>query len=210
MHLKEWIGRRLARYLEQPGKHIGRIATCDPEYLALTLRRGDVLLVEGTNRISTAVKYLTQSTWSHAALCIEDAGEARDIERIEFVEADVSAGVRRVPLADFARMHTRICRAVGITPDEIDRLVDYVVSRIGYRYDLKNIVDLARYLIQTPPVPVRWRRRLLALASYERPAEACHVNNGRSFETSFDWWGYATQSAQSGKFASGDYLSEIP
>ena len=98
MHLKEWIGRRLARYLEQPGKHIGRIATCDPEYLALTLRRGDVLLVEGTNRISTAVKYLTQSTWSHAALCIEDAGEARDIERIEFVEPSESHQMKSIDL----------------------------------------------------------------------------------------------------------------
>ena len=35
-----------------------------------TLRPGDVLLVEGSSRISTAIKYLTQSTWSHAALFV--------------------------------------------------------------------------------------------------------------------------------------------
>ena len=43
-----------------------------------TLRKGDVLLVEGSNRISTAVKYLTQSTWSHAALCVADGSELQE------------------------------------------------------------------------------------------------------------------------------------
>ena len=28
---------------------------------------GDILLVEGNQRVSSAIKYLTQSTWSHAA-----------------------------------------------------------------------------------------------------------------------------------------------
>ncbi len=52
--------------------------------IAATLRKGDVLLVEGTSRFSSAIKYLTQSTWSHAALYIGDhlgppaeAGSAR-------------------------------------------------------------------------------------------------------------------------------------
>lgn len=183
MCLMEWIGRRLARYLVQPSKRGSRIATCDPELLAITLRRGDVLLVEGSTRISTAVKYLTQSTWSHAALCIAEAAGTGDIGRVEFVEADVSDGVRRVPLGEYSESHTRICRAVGITPEEIDRIVGYAVSRIGYQYDLKNIVDLARYLVQTPPVPVRWRRRLLALGSGDPTRAICSSLIAQAFQS---------------------------
>jgi hypothetical protein len=40
----------------------------------------------------------------------------------------------------------------------------YAVERIGFAYDLKNIIDLMRYLCPLP-VPHRWRRRLLALGS---------------------------------------------
>ena len=42
----------------------------DPEQLRGLIQPGDVLLVEGNNRISGIIKYLTQSTWSHAALYV--------------------------------------------------------------------------------------------------------------------------------------------
>jgi len=35
------------------------------EKLTACLQAGDVLLVEGQTRVSVAIKYLTQSTWSH-------------------------------------------------------------------------------------------------------------------------------------------------
>src|SRR5258708_35370670 len=70
--LLHWFGRRLADYLSQPRRG-AQIATSPPELLKAALRPGDVLLVEGNTRISLAIKYLTQSTWAHAAFCIGDA-----------------------------------------------------------------------------------------------------------------------------------------
>lgn len=43
----------------------------------------------------------------------------------------------------------------------------------GHQYDLKNVLDLARYLLPTPPVPVGWRRRLLALGSGDPTRAIC-------------------------------------
>ena len=40
----------------------------------------------------------------------------------------------------------------------------YAIERIGFAYDLKNIIDLLRYLFPLP-VPQRWRRRMIALGS---------------------------------------------
>jgi hypothetical protein len=152
-----------------------RAATCTPEKLGAALRKGDVLLVEGSSRFSTAVKYLTQSTWSHAALCIEDGGE--------LLEADVVAGVRCSPLTAFAHQHTRICRPVGLRPDEIDALVEYGLARIGHQYDLKNVFDLGRYLVQPVFVPVRWRRRLLALGSGDPTQAICSSLVAQAFQS---------------------------
>ena len=185
MHVVEMIGQGLARYLAAPSKGEVRPATCRPELLVATLRKGDVLLVEGSNRISTAVKYLTQSTWSHAALCVADDSELQEagMAAEELVEADVIEGVRRVPLSDYWDLHTRICRPVGLSVGEIDQVVAYALSNIGHQYDLKNITDLARYMIQTPPVPVRWRRRMLALGSGDPTKAICSSLIAQAFQT---------------------------
>ena len=50
-------------------------------------------------------------------------------------------------------------------PDEAERVAQHALARLGQRYDLRNIFDLARWLFPTPPVPLRLRRRLLVLGS---------------------------------------------
>jgi hypothetical protein len=61
------LGKGLARYLSKPRRHYTTFDITDPDRLASVLQPGDVLLVDGVSRISTGIKYLTQSTWSHAA-----------------------------------------------------------------------------------------------------------------------------------------------
>ena len=60
--------------------------------------------------------------------------------------------MRAVGLEEFAGMHVRVCRAVSLTPEERQTVVDYAIARLGHRYDLKNIVDLLRWLLP-PPCP---------------------------------------------------------
>ena len=57
------------------------------------------------------------------------------------------------------------------------------VARIGQQYDLKNIIDLARYLLPTPPVPVRWRRRMIALGSGEPTRAICSTLIAQLFQS---------------------------
>ena len=64
------VGQVLGRYLSEPVKNYRPLTTSAPTLLRPTLQPGDVLLVEGNTRVSGAIKYLTQSTWSHAALYI--------------------------------------------------------------------------------------------------------------------------------------------
>ncbi|WP_372639239.1 hypothetical protein [Fodinibius sp.] len=59
------LGYRLARFLSQTDEEQESIATCSREALEAALQPGDVLLIDGTSRISMAIKYITQSTWSH-------------------------------------------------------------------------------------------------------------------------------------------------
>ena len=183
--ISAWAGRRLSAYLNRPSHVCSTAAPTDPVKLMRCVRPGDVVLVEGTTRVSVAIKYLTQSTWSHAALCVGDAVGERDAEGRPrcFVEADVVVGVRAVSVAEFAGFHCRICRPVGLAAPDIDRVARYAVDRIGHRYDVKNLVDLARYLFPTPPVPVRWRRRMLALGSGDPTRAICSTLIALAFQS---------------------------
>lgn len=177
-----WVGRRLADFLSRPRAHAVQPATSLPEQLRATIRPGDVLLVDGDSLFSAAIKYLTQSTWSHAALYIGDALGAGEPRR-DLIEVDLLEGVRAVPLETYAEMHTRICRPAGARADDLAAVIAYAVSRLGDTYDLKNVVDLARYLLPTPPIPARWRRRALALGSGEPTRAICSTLIAQAFQS---------------------------
>ena len=179
------IGKALARYLTEPNPRYRPLATSDPEQLRAVLRPGDVLLVEGNTRLSTAIKFLTQSTWSHAALYVGVISGIADVEREPrvLVEADVVNGVWAVPLSAYSGMHTRICRPVGLSNPEVQRVVNFAVASLGKKYDLKNVFDLARYLLPTPPVPTRWRRKLLYFGSGEPTKAICSTLIAQAFQS---------------------------
>ncbi len=179
------LGSWLARWLSGQAHVCSTSPATDMKLLAAALQPGDVLLVEGSSRISTAIKYLTQSTWSHAALYVGDALGRRDKDGAPlcFIEADIVEGVRAVGLSTFAGTHCRICRPVELTDDDLRHLVENARGRIGHRYDLRNVIDLVRYLIPTPPVPQRWRRRMLALGSGEPTRAICSTLIAQCFQS---------------------------
>ena len=99
-----------------------------------------------------------------------------------FLEADIRDGVRAVGVAEFDGLNCRICRPVGLSAAEVSLVIAYVVDRLGLQYDMKNVVDLARYLLPTPPVPVRWRRRMLALGSGDPTRAICSTLIAQAFQ----------------------------
>ena len=177
------VGRFIAHYLEKPEHGYEPYTPSEPEALRATLMPGDVLLVEGSNHISGVIKYLTQSTWSHAALYVGPIGdrESEDGEPLVLVEANIGQGVVAAPLSKYARFHTRICRPTGLTDDDRARVCAYASERIGFDYDLKNIIDLLRYLFPLP-VPQRWRRRMIALGSGHLTRIICSALIAQAFE----------------------------
>jgi hypothetical protein len=160
------FGRLIARYLDEPVAGYEPFTPSDPEALRQSLQPGDVLLVEGNARISGVIKYLTQSTWSHSALYVGAIGDrvTADGEPHVLMEANAGEGVVSAPLSKYTRFHTRICRPVGLTEADCAIVCTYAIERLGFAYDLKNIIDLLRYLFPLP-VPIRWRRRMIALGS---------------------------------------------
>jgi len=177
------IGLHLAVYLSQSRPGIVQIATSPPGELAAALQPGDVLLVDGSSRVSGVIKYLTQSSWSHAALYIgSDYAPEGDKENV-LLEADIVEGIRLVSLNEYSSDHTRICRPVGLAEEDIKQLIAYTMERLGHQYDLKNVFDLVRYLILPTPMPTRWRRKMLTLGSGDPTRAICSTLIAQAFQS---------------------------
>lgn len=147
---------------------------CDYERIKYEIRPCDVLLVEGRTRVSDVIKMITQSSWSHAALYL---GRLHDIEDPELretiselfpfppdtqliVESELGLGTVIRDLASYQQDHIRICRPRGLTHRDSQQMVHYSVSQLGKEYDVRQILDLARFLFPWWIMPRRWRSTL--------------------------------------------------
>jgi len=172
--LADWFLEQITR----PRRHYRRFVYNDPVKLKAAIKPGDVLLVEGEQRVSQAVKYLTTSTWSHSALFIGDAYLKRHPEdqvriyrrfgreaRYLIVEALIDQGVTLSPLTKYIDLNIRICRPIGIRPEDLEVVLDHVMSRIGHTYDRRNFLELARYLLPFHLIPPKLKEDALHFGS---------------------------------------------
>src|SRR5213594_1650108 len=154
---------RLRRYavnlattlLTKPLGRYERRAPNDLASLRRHIKKGDVILVEGDQRVSEVIKYLTQSSWSHSALYIGDelwrarpqmrkalASQFGPDAQSLMVEAIVEEGVVASPLGKYIDFNIRVCRPYNLRRDDLRTVLDDVIAQIGYRYDVKNLIDL--------------------------------------------------------------------
>ena len=177
------VGKLIAKYLQKELPGYEPFTPSDPERLRGIIEEGDVLLVEGNNRVSGIIKYLTQSTWSHAALYvgpIDGAAEPNGEPHV-LIEANIGEGVTSAPLSKYYPFHTRLCRPVGLSYEDRTTVCRYAINRIGFGYDTKNILDLMRFLIPLP-VPQRWRRRMIAFGSGDPTKIICSALIAQAFD----------------------------
>jgi hypothetical protein len=191
--LRRWLVDRIVDYLLEPLPSYERRARNDLAALESGLRKGDVILVEGDQRVSAVIRYLTQSCWSHAGLYVGDellrrGGERADWARDHFgdeaahlmVEA-LPRGVQIGPVAKYVDFNLRICRPHKLRQEHCAVLMDDAVASIGWHYDLRNVFDLARYMIPVSVVPPRWRVAALHFGSGEPTEVICSSLIARLF-----------------------------
>lgn len=179
----DYLGRSVVRFITR-GKPQG--SPVDAKALArleAALRPGDVLLVEGHMKVSAAIKYLTQSTWSHAALYVGETGRfSPEGEPLVLAEVEMDVGCVLSPLSKYGAFGTRICRPQALDLAGRRIVVEHVLERLGTQYDLKNILDLARWLIPIPWAPAGFRRRMIALGSGDPTRAICSTLIAQAFE----------------------------
>lgn len=146
------------------------------EDMSHELRPCDVLLVEGRSRVSEVIRWLTNSPWTHAALYI---GRIHDIEHEDIrtlvkkhyqgkkedrlvIESLLGQGTIIRNLRVYEQEHLRICRPNRLSHADGAQVVRYAASRLGADYDVRQILDLARFLFPWYIMPRKLASSLFA------------------------------------------------
>jgi len=174
MWLKKWLEKKITGWLTKERDLGDSIPLCDYEQLTYEIKPCDVLLVEGRSRVSNVIKVVTQSPWTHAALYIgrlsdiEDEYTRKNIQRHYtgdenqplILEALMGAGTIIEPLEKYKDDHVRICRPKTLSRQDASKVVSYSTRHLGFEYDVRQLLDLARFLFPYSILPRRWRSSL--------------------------------------------------
>ena len=193
--LRRYVVNLATTLLTKPLGRYERRTVNDLASLRRHIKKGDVILVEGDQRVSEVIKYLTQSSWSHSAMYIGDElwrrnPADRDGLLAKFgeeaqhlmVEATVEEGVVASPLSKYIDFNIRVCRPYNLRRDDLRIVLDEVFSQIGYRYDMRHLVDLMRYFLPVSLVPRALRRNALEFGSGLPTQVICSTLIARAFE----------------------------
>src|SRR5204863_3094895 len=85
------------------------------------------------------------------------------------------------PLSKYLDFNIRVCRPYNLRRDDLRIVLDDVITQIGYRYDVKNLIDLARYFLPVSLVPRRFRQRALTFGSGVPTQVICSSLIARAF-----------------------------
>ena len=181
--------------LTRPRKSYHRYGFNDLEHLKRHVRKADVILVDGDQRVSQAIKTLTTSSWSHNCVYIGDEivrrnhPLRREVEerfgresRYLVIEALVDQGVIVSPLSKYIDFNIRICRPYRLRPEDARIVVDDLIAKIGLKYDIKNFMDLTRYLLPFHLIPARFREDALHLGSGLATETICSSMTAAAFQ----------------------------
>ena len=192
-----WLGRRAAAWLLTDTGKEDVLSPINFEHLQAEARRGDVLLVEGRTRVSRAVRAITRSVWTHSALVIGTLNEVRDRtlrsaaraylkdEELNvplLVESELGRGTVVSSLLRYRDHHLRLCRPRKLSEGDARRVSTYALLQLGTHYDVRQLLDLARFLVPWwTVVPRRWHSSLFEHNSQEPTRLICSTMIARAF-----------------------------
>ncbi len=184
-HILDRVGRWMAERATEPDT-TPLANTPQLKRLEAVLQPCDILLVDGgTTKVASIIKYMTQSSWSHAALYVGKSLQGHHGGHCDgaLVESELGKGVIVSPLSRYAGYPVRICRPVGLSDADKLRVIGFCARHIGDEYDTRNILDLLRWLLPAPPIPARFRRRMLSLGSGEPTRVICSALIAQAFQS---------------------------
>lgn len=172
--LRQKLWEFMIKWLTEESLVRNDLPLSDYERLRYEIRFCDVLLIEGRSRVSAIIQSLTLSPWTHAAIYIGQLHTIDDPllrdkilrhypakpEEQLIIETLLGHGTIVAPLSKYRDEHVRICRPSAISRKDAQAVIAYAASRLGSKYDIRHLLDLARFFFPYRLLPRHWRSSL--------------------------------------------------
>lgn len=191
-----WLEKKVINHLVSELRYYEQLAFNNMEHLKKFIRPGDIVLVEGKQRISHIIKLLTNSSWSHIFYYVGDHFIKEGMPLKEYyeekykewapfmmVEANTGEGVTANIIKKYESYNIRVCRPFKISDEDQKKVTEEIVSNLGRRYDEKNIIELALMLIPFQFNPFRKTKLSHYLGSGDEYEVICSGMIAKAFMT---------------------------
>lgn len=171
--MRNFIWNKFVHWLTRERK-TEHVPLCDFDRLRYELRPGDVLLIEGRSKVADIIKVITQSIWTHSILYVGHLHDIDDPDLREhikkfydgntedqiIIESFLGQGTIADTLEKYRNEHVRICRPRGLTRSDSQEVIHYAIRQLGTDYNVRQLLDLARFMFPYSFIPRRWRSSL--------------------------------------------------
>ncbi len=194
----EWIINLASKWLTKPeSTSLSRDYLSDFNRVCREIKIGDLLLIEGNNRVSSIIRHITQSVWTHAVLYIGRLHEIQNEEVRQWVrthissdpntqlliESQIGTGTIITPLQRYKKFHVRLLRPNGLTGTDAQLVINNAMKKLGTQYDVRQLLDLARFLFPWGLYPRRWRSSLFEHNAQQPTKDICSSMIAEAFES---------------------------
>ena len=167
------------------------------DHMMRDLHLADVILFEGRTRVSEVIKIITLSPWTHAAIYIGKLDEIQNPRTLDIInkhydgdpteplviESLLGYGTIVNPLSLYRKENLRVCRPDGISNEDRNKVVCFATEHLGINYDVRQILDLARFLFPYAILPREWRSSLFQHNAGKPTAIVCSSMIARCFQS---------------------------
>lgn len=174
-NLRNWLWETIVDWLNDTPKGNRNLQAINNfDHMLRDLHPADVILFEGRSRVSEVIKIITLSPWTHAAVYIGRINEITNPETLAIIkkyydgdpaeplviESLLGFGTIVNPITDYIEDNLRICRPEGLSFEDQNKVVGFATEHLGIDYDVRQLLDLARFMFPYAILPRRWRSSL--------------------------------------------------
>ncbi len=174
-NVSKWLWNLITHWLnEAPKSNQNLQAINNFEQMLGSIRPADVILFEGRSRVGEVIKIITLSQWTHAALYI---GKQRNLKKPMaralvkrhyqgdpdlplVIESLLGYGTIINPITHYSEDNLRICRPTNLNRSDQEKVLNFATEHLGLNYDVRQLLDLARFMFPYAILPRRWRSSL--------------------------------------------------
>ncbi len=192
-----WIIVKLSEWLLKNEPALDKAFYSNFDDICKKAQIGDVILVEGRNKISTIIRHVTQSSWTHSALYIGRLNDIEDLtlrelakpfckddmERQLLIESEIGMGTIITPLTFYKDDNLRVLRPQALTSEDAQKIVNFAIGHLGMKYDLRHLLDLARFLFPWGFYPRKWRSSLFEHNALQPTKDICSSMIADAFQS---------------------------